>query len=190
MNNFDRFASAIRRIGVAGGAAELHGQMIGLLCARQTLTAQQWLDEAVPELAAARETGDALAAESAVILGDLFQQSQACLDEREFAFELLLPADEFPLTQRIGALGEWCQGFLLGLSMGGIKDFEHLPGEVPELLNDMVEISRADSYELADESEDESAYVELMEYVRLGVMMVWEEIHQLYAARSEQPSIH
>lgn len=190
MKDYKTFSDAVQRIGTEAGAAELHGQMVGLVCARQTLTLQQWLDESLPELVAAQQSGDALAKETAAILDDYFKLALSSLQDGQLGFQLLLLPDDDPLEKRIGELTEWCQGFLLGLALAGIKDFQHLPGELPDLLNDLVEISRAESYELDNEEEDETAYMELGEYVRLGVMMVWEEIHQLYESRTEQPSIH
>jgi uncharacterized protein YgfB (UPF0149 family) len=37
-------------------------------------------------------------------------------------------------------------------------------------------ISQAESYELADEEEDEAAYTELMEYVRISAQLFCEEL--------------
>lgn len=192
MLEYGKFALALQRIEGEQGTAELHGQMIGLLCIRQTMQFNDWLAEAMPELLAAINSGDALAKESAATIEQAFKQALTTLSEGQLDFQLLLPDDETPLPDRISELSEWCQGFLLGLTMAGITEYQHLPGDLPDLMNDMVEISRAEAYDLQDEDEDddETAYIELSEYVRLGVMNVWEEIRQLYAARGEGESLH
>ena len=51
-----------------------------------------------------------------------------------------------------------------------------LPGDLPEILDDFLGISQAESYELADEEEDEAAYTELMEYVRISAQLFCEEL--------------
>ncbi|MDH5407497.1 MAG: UPF0149 family protein [Gammaproteobacteria bacterium] len=190
MSHYEACAKAIERIGIDAGVAEIHGQLVGQLCSQQNLNAEQWMTTALPELFDAINSGDALAQESAKILYDLFQQTADSLGDGQLGFQLLMPDDEQALEQRIIELGEWCQGFLLGLAVGGIKDFQKLPGELPDLMNDIVEISRAESYELENENEDEAAFMELSEYVRLGVMMVWEELHQLQAGSSDKPVLH
>lgn len=190
MSNYETCASAIERIGADTGVAEMHGQLVGQVCSQTNLTAEEWMSTAMPELIDAISSGDALAKESAKVLTDLFQGTAASLEDRQLGFQLLLPDDENALEQRIIELGEWCQGFLLGLAVGGIKDFQNLPGELPDLMNDIVEISRAESYELENENEDEAAYMDLNEYVRLGVMMAWEELHLLKAGSSDKPVLH
>ena len=75
--------------------------------------------------------------------------------------------------------------------MGGIKDFKSLPDDLPELLQDMVEISRASSYEAGEGEEDQEAYMELVEYIRMGALLAWVELRHLHEAQQEgQPSIH
>lgn len=130
MSDYKTISAALQRIDSEISAAELHGQLAGLLCARQELTTQQWLDESLPELLAAQRAGDALASESLTLLEGIFQQTRTSLKDRQLGFQLLLSEDEVSLPQRIRELGEWCQGFLLGLAMAGIKDFQHLPGGI------------------------------------------------------------
>ncbi len=183
--------SALQRIAVDISPAELHGQLCGLLCSRPDLDLQQWLTESVPELISARQQGDALAAEAAGLLEQLFLDTDADIQDRDLGFQLFLSDDSVDLNQRLIELAEWCTGFLLGLAMGGIKEYKGLPGDIPELMEDLVEISRAGSYELQDEDEDENAYVELLEYVRMGVMLIRMELHHLHAGSDDgKVSIH
>ena len=87
------------------------------------------------------------------------------------------------------ALGEWCQGFLSGLTLGGISDFDKLGTDAREVVEDLVEIARAGtSYHLEGSEEDEQAYAELMEYLRVGVLLINEELQPLKSA--PEPTHH
>ena len=100
-------------------------------------------------------------------------------------FDLLLPPDEEPLAVRTAALAEWCQGFLYGLGAGGIPDARRLEGDAGELVRDFAEISRASVGSSEDQEADENAYGELVEFVRVGVQLLFEE---LGSARAQVPA--
>jgi hypothetical protein len=154
-------------------AAEAHGTLAGCLCGASGYRFADWLKEILPE---GRAAGVA-----ATTLRELFDATAAALVQPDMEFELLLPEDSAPLPERTQALAEWCQGFLYGLGAGSIPDASQLPGEVGEIVRDFTEITRAG---VADEPEDESsenAYAELVEFVRVGVQLLFEE---LAAARS------
>lgn len=184
-------SSALQRIGVDTSPAELHGQLCGQLSSQPDLQFSQWLEASLPELIDAKGQGNALVSETEALLQQLFIDTEAGIQDRELGFQLFLPDDVENLAQRLDELAEWCSGFLLGLAMGGIKEYKGLPGDIPELMQDMVEISRAGNYELHDEEEDENAYMELIEYVRMGVMLVRMELHHLHVGSDDSKvSIH
>ena len=93
-------------------------------------------------------------------------------------FELLLPDDAETIEVRTAALAQWCQGFLYGLGAGAIPDASELPGEVGEVVRDFIEISRAGVDAAQDAESNESAYAELVEFVRVGVQLLFEELAQ------------
>jgi uncharacterized protein YgfB (UPF0149 family) len=67
--------------------------------------------------------------------------------------------------------------------MGGLKDFRKLPENSAEAAQDIVEISRIGSkYESEGSEEDAVALEELIEYVRVGVLLINEELHPSRAA--------
>lgn len=178
--------AALRRLGVEMGVTECHGMLAGLLVAGKSLTREQWLGHVAPDLAA----GDVLAQEAGDTLEGLRQAVVAQLNDPMLDFQPLLPADDEPLAQRVEALGEWCQGFLLGMSLGGLKDVAKLPGDSGEALRDLVQLSRAGSYDVGDDEEDETAYSELLEYVRTAVLLVNEELNPTRAAPQMEPTLH
>ena len=189
--DYDSLSAALGRIAVDTRPAELHGQLCGQLCSLPDLTYPQWLETSLPELLDAISQGDALAAETDSLLQGLFVDTQAGIQDRQLGFQLFLADDGVELEQRLQQLAEWSSGFLLGLAMGGIKEYKGLPGDIPEFMQDMVEVSRVGSFEPENEQEDETAYMELIEYVRMGVMLVRMELHHLHAGKDDgKVSIH
>jgi len=188
--NYPLIQKALQRIDADFSPADLHGQLCGLFCADPDLTVERWLALSLPELVSACAEGDALARETAAQLRQFYEETDEAMQDRQLGFQLYLPSDDMPSSQGIDELSRWCEGFLLGLAMAGIKEFKSLPGDLPELMHDLVEISRASSYGLGDEQDDQEAYMELVEYVRMGVLLARVELHHLHQAQEGQPSIH
>jgi uncharacterized protein YgfB (UPF0149 family) len=126
-------------------------------------------------------------------LMQIHQISVEQMNDTEADFELMLPDDDEPLEMRIEALGAWCQGFVYGLAVGGIKEDTELPEDSKELITDILEISRAgyvadNEAELATDEgnseEDEVAFMEVSEYVRMGVLLIYEELQPLQSSQT------
>jgi hypothetical protein len=152
-------------------AAEAHGTLAGCLCTAAGYRLDDWLREILPEGRAAPETTAALEG--------LFTATAAALLQPDMEFELLLPADEQPIDVRTAALAQWCQGFLYGLGAGAVPDASELPGDVGEIVRDFIEISRAGVDAAQGEESNEAAYAELVEFTRVGVQLLFEELAAL-----------
>jgi uncharacterized protein len=149
-------------------AAEAHGTLAGCLCATAGYRLEHWLREILPEGRASPETS--------ATLEELFTATADALLQPDMEFELLLPADEQPIEVRTAALAQWCQGFLYGLGAGGITDATGLPADAGEIVRDLTEISRAGVDEMQGEESNEAAYAELVEFARVGVQLLFEEL--------------
>lgn len=165
------YAELQRILGDARGltdAAEAHGTLTGALCAAKAYRLDDWLGEILPDGRA-----DPLTRESCRSYFDATAQALCGID---MAFDVLLPDDEQPIAARAAALGHWCQGFLYGLGTSAIDDVTRLPGEVGEIVRDLSEITRigVDGDESLESNED--AYAELVEFVRVGVQLLFEEL--------------
>jgi uncharacterized protein len=156
------------------GAAEAHGTLCGCLCTVVDYRFEDWLHEILP--------GGQADASTAGVLHALYQATLAALEQPEMEFAPLLPLDTQPLEERTAALAEWCQGFLYGLGSGPVADASGLPGEVGEIVRDLTEITRAGVDAEQSEDSNESAYAELVEFVRVGVQLLFEEFAQLRRA--------
>jgi uncharacterized protein YgfB (UPF0149 family) len=121
----------------------------------------------------------------------LFEPSKNQLNDPNCDFHLLLPEDEDSVEDLVFSLGEWCEGFLLGLSLGGIKDLDKLPEEGAEIANDFLEIARAGSvYDIEDSEEDEQSFEELMEYVRVGALLINEILNPEKSLPLDRSKLH
>lgn len=170
--------AALSRADADAGASEAHGILCGMLCAEQGADRAAWLAEV---LGAAPAQGDVLAGEAVQQLDQLLDRTLKQLDDGMMGLRLLLPDDERPLADRVVALGTWCEGFLLGISRAQSAGQAKLSDDVRELLSDLVEITKVDPAELDDGQDDERSYTEVVEYVRMGVLLAFEQ------ASSSQP---
>ena len=186
---YDEINDALKRMSVEQDAAEVHGALCGLFCTIGGLSADYWLDSVLtqsPEEDAL--TIDALSNESRSLLTLLFKETEKQLSGEGFDFQLFIPDDDSGLYARVEALSHWCQGFLYGLSLGGLTNPDGLPGDLPEIVRDIVAISRAESYELDDDAQDEKDFVELQEFVRVGVQLFVDEMQQFQVEEPEDDS--
>jgi uncharacterized protein YgfB (UPF0149 family) len=159
--------------------AEAHGQLTGALCALVLYPIEDWLAEILPETSLALGTDPALET--------LYNTTVAALCGDEMEFDLLIPGDDRPIEERTQALTLWCTGFLYGLGTSA-TDPTHLPGELGEIVRDLTEITRADVDKNDSREANESALAELVEFVRVGVQLVFDELEPIRA--SHMPSGH
>lgn len=103
------------------------------------------------------------------------------LEAADMRFALLLPGGDAGLAARSEALGQWCGSFLAGLAAGlarrGFGDLDDCPPEVREIVEDLRAIARIDVDALADpeggdEDELEADFLELQEFVKVGVLLI------------------
>ena len=100
-------------------------------------------------------------------------------------FEPLLPDDDAPLAERADALSQWCQGFLYGLGSGTTSDPANVSTEAGEIIRDLTEITHVGVDADEQKEENEVAFAEVVEFVRVGVQLLFVE---LAPARGEEPA--
>ena len=154
--------------------AELHGLLCGQLCVRPELPPEAWLDTALIETDA-----DAAVTE---LLQQIYDATARQLRDPQYGLELLLPDDAEDMDVRLEAVAGWGQGFISGLGLGGLRSPETLTGEAGEFLRDLGDIIRVDFQASGGEEEDEIAYTEIVEYLRVGVLLVRQTL-QTHAAK-------
>jgi len=167
--DYDRLDDLLHEAGVELSAAEAHGRIAGYVCAtggRGTSGALLLFREEAKANSDRLEQG----------VARLARDCHARLDDQGFGFEPLLP-DE---GGRAGAtaLGDWCRGFLDGLVSGGLRNIRGLTGEMGEFIKDLLLLGEAESDPQADTEEEARALVELVEYLRAGAQLIYDEYRQ------------
>ena len=173
--DFDDVARALAAAGSTVHAAEAHGCLCGAACVRRDYGLAEWLDEILPD-GTARDDD---------VLEALRADTTSALAGGQMEFEPLLPDDERELTARVEALGAWCNGFLYGFGSAGTVGAARLPDDVAEVLGDLAQFSQAGAVGTESPDAEEDAYIELVEFVRAAVQLVYDE---LAALRASQPS--
>lgn len=169
------------------GAAEAHGILCGALCARQAWRLEDWLEELGDgDLPAGLSVDEAAVA----VLAAAFARTLKELRGGDMDFQPLLPADHEELSVRTEALADWAQGFLYGL--GGSAGGAVLPlsPQCSEILADFAEISRAGEVGSEEAELEENAYTELVEFVRVGVQLMHEELADWRASKAADTRSH
>ena len=186
--NYEDLSAPLLQLDPDKDPSEIHGSLCGILCADNSIDQNAWGQLVIPQL----DSNNLLHKESMEILSQLFTQTVRQMNDPNCEFQLILPNEENADTQAlVDTLGEWCQGFLVGLSLGGISDIDSLPEDSAELVRDFVEIARAGtSYQLDDVDDAQQSLFELIEYVRIGVLLINEELHPLKAAPLNNSSVH
>lgn len=156
----------------AAELAECHGLLSGLLCCNVGVKAGDYLAH-LGAMKLLVEPGEAISA----VMVEAWEATMKQLEDEELGFELWLPDDDELLEERAIALAQWCSGFLAGL--GSASTLEGLSEEAREALADLMEISRAEIAsspgDEAGSEEEEGAFAEIVEYVRIVALSLFEE---------------
>ncbi len=162
--------------------SELHGGLCGTLCAGGAKAASAWLNDCIDDA----DASDTAAENARGVFRDLELETWRVLASTDLEFMPLLPADDVPLNDRVAELASWCQGFLAGLALGGLQNFTSRSaganGEdvdpIEEIVEDFSAISRAGLSASEEDDPDDSdfAMAEIVEYVRVSVQILFEEI--------------
>ena len=179
---FDALKQALRSAGALGETEEIHGEFCGLVCLMGREAVAPWVAGVICPEGNALGADNASSQAAAGMLEMLAAQTWQSLDEGDMSFSPLLPTDEAPLELRADSLGLWCQGFVHGLGVAGTQDDANSifkTGVTRDIVKDFSEIARAAFADEETEGEGEAAYMELVEYVRVSVQLVFEESHRL-----------
>ncbi|MHB1949981.1 MAG: UPF0149 family protein [Acidiferrobacteraceae bacterium] len=161
---------ALEQEGAALGASEVHGLLCGLICARGAADPRDYLSMIMDDPAQLSETlqND---------LDSLAAGSRHALQGDDFEFDLLLPGDDDPLSERFEAVVSWCQGFTLALLLDD-PECAALSADAREAMNDLIEISTSDPVVDEDQGPAERDLSEIIEYVRVAVQLIHDVLLQ------------
>lgn len=171
--SYSELGDALIRVQAGVGASELHGSLVGYLCGGGggSADARHWFDalefDHDGEIAGALPSG---------LLEQLHRECSSWLADPEPGFEPMLPATETPIEVRADALVEWCRGFLGGFGLAGGVQHGSLSHDAREILGDFGTIA-ATRFEYAGNEDDEAALAEVIEFIRVGALLLHAELH-------------
>ena len=172
-SRYDGLARRLNEAGATQDPAEVHGSLCGALCLHDQLPTVDLVEGA---------DGEALQP----LLQALRDFSLEGLYDSDSGFQPLLPDDQAPLPRRVKALANWCSGFVFGIASHGEFELTQCTDEVQEVVRDLTELSRASlTDEESGEEQGEADYAELVEYVRVGVQLIFLEMRT--AERQDEP---
>lgn len=181
--NHGELDDALQRCGSSWNAGQTHG----LLCSRLSVAgadgAQRWFEQVLSET----DPNNALRPECETMLDSLCASTWRQLVERQSEFELLLPDDDDSAAARAAAMGQWCEGFLHGLVSEKHSESlkERLAADpLADIIKDMLQITRAMAAD-EDADDEEDAYAELVEYLRVAAQLTYEELADFRSPEEE-----
>lgn len=149
--------------------SEMHGYVTGIICG--DLLSQKTSEEVLSVFN--------LSKKKELLPQRLFESSRKLLAELSLNFLLILPSDRHALKIRMLALTLWCQGFLTGLNQFKISfDHKNKSSEINDALKDLTAITEADYENIENHNDNENNYTELLEYVRVTVILIYEELRE------------
>jgi uncharacterized protein YgfB (UPF0149 family) len=186
--DFDLIANLMVAEGVhVVSPSELHGLLSGHLSAGARLEPAVLLQSAcdLMDITAFKHEN------SKVLLLDMYQQTLLMLEAPELIFELSVPDEEQSLAQRAEGLGQWCQGFLSGFGLYGKHTDKTLSKEAKEAFADLNQIAQIVAG-VDDDDGSENDLMEVEEYVRMVVLMLFAECNKAEppANNSPQKTVH
>lgn len=156
--------------------AEIDGFVCGLL-------ARQGSPQQLCDLLFAEDSESAEQLQQCAAAMNLRHQQLSAFGE---LFEPLVEDDDSPLAAQAASLATWCYGFLA--TLGDEHDLrERLSDDGYESLQDLQAIREIAADNAGDQ--DEKAYVEIYEYVRVAASMIFTDLVSP-EADSEEPVFH
>lgn len=178
---FEPLVEQLQQQGVMHSPSELHGVMCGLL----STGSGQRNDEALAVLAAHVDIARWEASATTLWL-EIRDLAVEAFTGEGLEFHLLLPDDSEELGVRVAALGQWCEGFLVGFGTGTANTKEsQLSPSLQEAIRDLAAISQVDLPEDNSE-EEEDLFTQVVEHTRMAALMVFTEL--ALEARKEKPA--
>jgi len=169
--DYPAFAATLQRCGLVQSPSETQGFALGLYVADVPEPLKIWRQELYSEF----DPADVLAGECRAVLDRVFADVFAAGRGEPMQLSLLLPQDIVVDSARLEAVRDWCQGFLFGFGLGGVRAERGLSEQSRELLRDITEMTRMDTQEIENTPDNQSALIEIEEYLRVGVMLLRDD---------------
>lgn len=188
--SFDSMADAFLSLGALGSPAELHGMVCGSLCGGGRYSDREWLSAVLEFLDISQEPAGTVA--DAIV--QLYHTTLEQLQDEQMGIQLLLPEDDVDISERVTALGQWCQGFLIGFGSSGVNVESELSTDTADALRDFASFVHinpdVDEGDEEDDGDSEGDYMELVEYVRLATLSIFLDTGVVTDDAADSPTLH
>ena len=184
MHEYDDTQRLLSDLDASVDCAEAHGILCGILSLDTKSQSNEWLGleedsqkSLFDKLLASDNAANSFDSteESALSqLATLHRGTRQQLIDTNYDFSPLLPDDNESINVRTQALSHWCQGFLFGLSISGLKTLDVLSDACREIVEDFNAIAQL-SAQYEEGEDEEAAYMELVEYLRVGTFTLVDE---------------
>lgn len=154
-------------------AAELHGVIAGLLAGGNKDESWQ------PLLFDMANDGQTFSSQLMDLTQQIYQDTKQQLDDDEFEFQLLI--SDRDLFTEIDDLIGWVNHFLLGLGLMQ-PHLSKVKGDTGEAIADLRQITKLGYEEDDDQEELAYAFEEVLEYVRVSVILCHDEFADNHAS--------
>jgi len=182
--DFDQLDDLLQRLGALQTACELHGFLTGQLAGGKRLSRGEWLRTATEQADLSQNPDEV---EGDVLL-TTYQHTLAELTRSDMGFQLMLPDDDCVLADRVDGLGQWCQGFLLGIGLAGVDaDSAEKGDELAETLRDLATIAQIGGDDEGNE-DGENDFFAISEYVRMAVIDIFWQCNRDPSPNEESDS--
>ena len=168
--DYDELAQALRAARIELSPAEVHGIVTATVSVPQARAPGSLFFGRAP-VTATPEIETFLR-----LVAALQEDIDMRLQGSDFEFQPLLPDTDAELSEQVDALASWARGYVLGLAASGVSDPKRLEGGVGEFLLDATRIGEAEMDEDETVEQQEREIAEIVEYLRAGVQLVYDEL--------------
>jgi len=169
----------LQHVGMSSSIAEAHGLFSGLICLENSKK-QESEDKKTPSwlktLDLDYDDNNLLVKEAIEVVDAFYQSIKTSLTSTDIEFQLAIFEND-TIEQRLADFSIWVQSFLYTLGLNKNFNLQDCSEQTQEIINDLVKISHAEDYELSAEEEDEQSLFELIEYVRIGTIIISDEFN-------------
>ena len=140
-SQFDWLANIYNSHGAINHPSELHGLMLGEIVGGLKRTHSDWLNQVLEHMSIKALDEERYANASKDLLA-FYAHTLEGIDKDSSSFTLLLPDDDYALSERVESLVVWIRGFLEGLAISASERLRTMDEELQEILKDFVDISK------------------------------------------------
>ncbi|WXU00520.1 MAG: hypothetical protein Ctma_1244 [Catillopecten margaritatus gill symbiont] len=166
--DYDDVKGVLFKLNTDDTIASAHGILCGFSCVRPDVKLNDWLNEVLVNI----DLNNLNEKEAHEKLAQIYNTTLTQLSDATLNFQLLIADENCTLREQADTLIQWCQGFLVGLGLQKISTHDE---DVLEMIKDFSEISKLDG-DVLDNEENANDLSEIIEFVRMGTLLIQETL--------------